>query len=82
MELVTVARRDGEALVTAYGCEFDDESDSLLYVGMLYVRGGLTRPSLLFRDPQTKMRYRLRLPERYLRLPSDAYVRNATLEVT
>lgn len=79
MELITVARRDGEALACAYGCTLKGQQ---VRAGLLFVRAGLTRRALKFRDPTTRDTYLLKLPAKLLRLPKDGYVHGATLEVT
>lgn len=77
MELLTLARWQGEPVACAYGVTREGEG---LSAGLLFVRAGRTRRLLLWIDPQTKKTARLYLPQISLGLARDGYLINAPLE--
>ena len=80
MELIATSRQDGEPVAFAYGAVPINGGRALM-CGLLFVRRGCEQSVLNFRDPQTKSRYRVRLPKELLRQKGHARVLRVDLEV-
>ena len=66
-------------MACAYGASLADGGRTLR-CGLLFVMRGQKRRVLTLKDPQTKTRYRVRLPREFMGKGSHAVIFNATLE--
>lgn len=80
MELIATSRREGAPVACAYGAALADGGRTLR-CGLLFVMRGQKRRVLTLKDPQTKTRYRVRLPKELLGQKGHARVSRIQLEV-
>ena len=79
MELIATLRRDRAAVACAYGASLTQEG-RFLRCGLLFVMRGTAR-TVVLKDPQTKKKYRVRLPAYLTRQKKHARVSRIKLEV-
>lgn len=80
MELIATRRRKGTGAVAyAYGAALIDGGRTLR-CGLLFVQRGTAR-TIVLQDPQTKTKYRVRLPDDLTRQARHARVSRFKLEV-
>lgn len=79
MELIATTRRDRAPVACAYGAVLVSEG-RILRCGLLFVMKGTAR-TVTFRDPETKMLYRVRLPLFLTRQRRHARISRYRLEV-
>lgn len=78
MELISLARREGEPVAVIYGATWEGGA---VRAGLLFVQARLKRRDFIFRNPNTRQRYALRLPDTALRLKTPGRAANVLLEV-
>lgn len=78
MRLVSLAKREGQTIVEAFGAAYHGRA---VLVDLLFVRRAVTNKTLVLRNPASKQRIKVRLPDAALNLKADGYAKNLTLEV-
>jgi|GEM_PF-6751043 len=78
MELLSLTRQRGEPAACIYGATWEGGA---VRAGLLFVQAGVTRRTLTFRNPNTRQRVTLTLPDKALRLEAPGYTTHALLEV-